>query len=299
MSTTALQQAEVLAQALPWIEKLSGKTVVVKFGGNAMVDPALATTFAEDMVLLRACGVRPVVVHGGGPQINEQLAKLGIEGEFKAGLRVTTPEVLEVVRMVLLGQVGRELVGAINAHGPYAVGTSGEDARLFTASRKTARVDGLEVDIGLVGDIEAVDAGWIDELTASRRIPVVASLAPDATGVVHNVNADIAAGALAGALKADRLIVLSDVAGLYTRWPEQDSFVSEISLADAKALLPSLAGGMIPKLEACVRAVGSGVRAASIIDGRVPHATLVELFTPTGVGTMITDTTAPSAGERT
>ncbi|MGL6235680.1 MAG: acetylglutamate kinase [Segniliparus sp.] len=290
MSTTALQQAEILAQALPWIEKLHGKVVVVKFGGNAMVDPDLARTFAEDMVLLRACGVRPVVVHGGGPQINEHLGRLGIEGEFRGGLRVTTPEVLEVVRMVLLGRVGRELVGAINAHGPYAVGISGEDARLFTAERTTATVDGEAVDIGLVGDIESVDADWIEELVAGRRIPVVASLAPDAEGVVHNVNADVAAGALAAALKADRLIVLSDVAGLYTRWPDQDSFVSEISLADAKALLPSLAGGMIPKLEACVRAVEGGVRAASIIDGRVAHATLVELFTPTGVGTMIIET---------
>lgn len=295
MNTTALQQAEVLAQALPWIERLSGKTVVVKFGGNAMVDPGLAKTFAEDMVLLRACGVRPVVVHGGGPQINEHLGKLGIEGEFRGGLRVTTPEVLEVVRMVLLGRVGRELVGAINAHGPYAVGISGEDARLFTAERTTATVDGEAVDIGLVGDIGAVDADWIEELVAGRRIPVVASLAPDAAGVVHNVNADIAAGALAAALQADRLIVLSDVAGLYTRWPDRDSFVSEISLTGAKELLPSLVGGMIPKLAACVRAVEGGVRAASIVDGRVPHATLVELFTPTGVGTMITNTTGERA----
>ncbi|OHT87637.1 acetylglutamate kinase [Mycobacteroides saopaulense] len=283
----APKKARVLAEALPWLKKLHGTIVVIKYGGNAMTDDALKNAFAEDMVFLRNCGIHPVVVHGGGPQITAMLKKLGVAGEFKGGFRVTTPEVLDIARMVLFGQVGRELVGLINSHGPYAVGITGEDAQLFTAVRRTATVDGIETDIGLVGDVAQVNPEAILDLIDAGRIPVVSTLAPDTDGVVHNLNADTAAGALAEALGAERLLMLTDIEGLYTDWPDRESLVTEIAAEDLRVLLPSLESGMIPKIEACLRAVDGGVPSAHIIDGRVEHCVLVELFTDEGVGTIV------------
>jgi len=279
--------ARVLAEALPWLKQLHGKIVVVKYGGNAMTDDALKTAFAADMVFLRNCGIHPVVVHGGGPQISAMLAKLGIPGDFKGGFRVTTPEVLDVARMVLFGQVGRELVGLINAHGPYAVGITGEDAQLFTAVRRSVLVDGVATDIGLVGDVAKVDIRAVMDLIAAGRIPVISTIAPDVAGVVHNVNADTAAAALAEALSAEKLLMLTDVEGLYTSWPDRSSLVSEIDVATLTGLLPSLEAGMVPKIEACLRAVAGGVPSAHVIDGRVEHCVLVELFTNEGSGTKV------------
>jgi acetylglutamate kinase len=275
-------KAAVLAEALPWLKALHDKIVVVKYGGNAMTDDLLKTAFAADMVFLRNVGIHPVVVHGGGPQISAMLKRLGIPGEFKGGFRVTTPEVLDVARMVLFGQVGRELVNLINAHGPYAVGITGEDAQLFTAVRRTVSVDGVDTDIGLVGDVEQVNTAAVRDLIAAGRIPVVSTIAPDSDGVVYNINADTAAAALAEALSAEKLLMLTDVEGLYTRWPDRDSLVSEIDTATLTDLLPALEEGMVPKIEACLRAVDAGVPSAHVIDGRVEHCVLVELFSDEG-----------------
>jgi len=281
-------KAQVLAEALPWLKQLHGKIVVVKYGGNAMTDDALRQAFAADMAFLRNCGIHPIVVHGGGPQITAMLRRLGIDkGDFKGGFRVTTPEVLDVARMVLFGQVGRELVNLINAHGPYAVGITGEDAQLFTAVRRSVNVDGVATDIGLVGDVERVNTAAVLDLIAAGRIPVVSTLAPDAGGVVHNINADTAAAALAEALGAEKLLMLTDVEGLYTSWPDRGSLVSEIDTATLAQLLPTLETGMIPKIEACLRAVTGGVPSAHVIDGRVEHCVLVELFTDAGTGTKV------------
>jgi acetylglutamate kinase len=290
MTTTqdgAVQKAAVLAEALPWIEAFHRKTLVVKYGGNAMTDETLREAFASDIVFLRLCGVRVVVVHGGGPQISDMLGRLGIDSEFRGGLRVTTPEAMDVVRMVLVGKVGRELVGLLNAHGPYAVGLSGEDAGLFTAERRTALVDGEAVDIGLVGDVVDVRPEAVRDLIDAGRIPVVSTVAPDEDGQVHNVNADTAAAALATALGAEKLVVLTDVAGLYRDWPASDEIVAEIDTDELSGLLPSLASGMVPKMEACLRAVKSGVSRATVIDGRVPHSLLLEIFTDAGIGTQV------------
>ena len=284
---TPLEKAGVLIEALPWLERFHGATVVIKYGGNAMINPELQQAFAADMVFLRYAGLKPVVVHGGGPQISRMLDKMGIESEFRGGLRVTTPEAMDVVRMVLTRQVGRELVGLINQHGPFAVGLSGEDARLFTAVRRHAVVDGEPVDIGQVGDVAQVDTSAVDDLIAAGRIPVIASVAPDADGVVHNVNADTAAAALAEALGARKLVVLTDVPGLYTDWPDTSSLTSQIDADALEKLLPSLEAGMVPKMEACLRAVRGGVPAAHVVDGRVAHSTLLEVFTSEGFGTMV------------
>jgi len=281
-------KAQVLAEALPWLKQLHGKIVVIKYGGNAMTDDTLRRAFAADMAFLRNCGIHPVVVHGGGPQITAMLRRLGIDkGDFKGGFRVTTPEVLDVARMVLFGQVGRELVNLINAHGPYAVGITGEDAQLFTAVRRSVTVDGVATDIGLVGDVDQVNTAAVLDLIAARRIPVVSTLAPDSDGVVHNINADTAAAALAEALGAEKLLMLTDVEGLYTSWPDRDSLVSEIDTSTLAQLLPALEAGMIPKVEACLRAVTAGVPSAHVIDGRVTHCVLVELFTDAGTGTKV------------
>jgi acetylglutamate kinase len=291
MSSTAVTdvrtKATVLAEALPWLKQLHGKIVVVKYGGNAMTDDVLKAAFAADMVFLRNCGIHPVVVHGGGPQISAMLARLGIAGEFKGGFRVTTPEVLDVARMVLFGQVGRELVGLINGHGPYAVGITGEDAQLFTAVRRSVLVDGVATDIGLVGDVETVDTRAVLDLIAAGRIPVISTIAPDTAGVVYNINADTAAAALAQALGAEKLLMLTDVEGLYTNWPDRTSLVTEVDVATLSGLLPSLESGMVPKIEACLRAVAGGVPSAHVIDGRVEHCVLAELFTSEGSGTKV------------
>ncbi len=284
---TAQAKAATLIEALPWLERFHGATVVIKYGGHAMTSPELRRAFAADMVFLRYAGLKPVVVHGGGPQISAMLGRLGIETEFRGGLRVTTPEAMDVVRMVLVGQVGRELVNLVNEHGPYAVGLSGEDARLFTAVRRPAYVDGQPVDVGLVGDVESVNVSAVADLISAGRIPVVSTVAPDSDGVLHNLNADTAAAALAVALQARKLVVLTDVSGLYTAWPDESSLVSQIGTDDLAALLPSLEAGMAPKMEACLRAVRGGVPAAHVVDGRVAHSTLLEVFTSEGFGTMV------------
>ena len=283
----ASAKAEVLVEALPWLQRFHGNIIVVKYGGNAMIDDELKQAFAQDMVFLRLAGLHPVVVHGGGPQISAMLTRLGIPGEFRGGLRVTTPETMDVVRMVLVGQVGRELVGLINKHGPYAVGISGEDAHLFTAARRPAFVDGEPVDVGLVGDVVAVNPEAVLDIVRAGRIPVVSTVAPDIDGVVHNVNADTAAGALAIALGAEKLVVLTDVEGLYANWPDKTSLLNEVRAGELKRLLPGLASGMVPKMEACLRAVEGGVPRAHVIDGRLAHSVLLEIFTTHGVGTMV------------
>ena len=279
----------MLIESLPWLKRFHGETIVVKFGGNAMVSPELQRAFAEDMVYLRYAGIKPVVVHGGGPQISAMLARLGIESEFRGGYRVTTPETMDVVRMVLSGQVNRELVSLINEHGPLAAGLSGEDAGLFTGRRRGALVDGDEVDLGLVGDVVSVDPAAVHAQLDAGRIPVVSSIAPDGTtpGQSLNVNADSAAASLAVALGAAKLVILTDVAGLYRDWPNRDSLVSVIDVTELIALLPHLESGMIPKMTACLEAVEGGVAKAAIIDGRVPHSILLEVFTQSGIGTEV------------
>lgn len=286
---TAQQKVNVLIDAMPWIEQFKGATVVIKYGGNAMVDNDLKRAFAQDVVHLRLLGLHPVVVHGGGPQISDMLTRLGIESEFKGGLRVTTPEAMDVVRMVLTGQVSRELVGLINDHGPLAVGLSGEDAGLLQAKRRPAHVNGETVDVGLVGDVVKVNPAAVQDIIGAGRIPVVSTVAPDIDDptTVLNVNADTAAAALAVAVRARKLIVLTDVEGLYANWPDKSSLVRRIHASDVEKMLPSLESGMVPKMEACLRAVRGGVPQAHIIDGRVPHSILTEIFTSSGIGTMV------------
>jgi len=261
--------------------------VVIKYGWHAMSDEALRLAFAEDLVFLRYAGLRPVVVHGGGPQITEQLDRLGVPTTFAAGLRVTTPEAMDVVRMVLSGKVNKDLVALVNRHGPFAVGLSGEDAGTFTAIRKAAIVDGEPVDIGMVGEIVATNPGAIEALLDDGRIPVVSSVAGSEDGQAYNVNADTAAGALAVALGAAKLVMLTDVAGLYRDWPSTGDVISQLTAAELELLLPGLAAGMIPKMEACLTAVRGGVPQAHVLDGRLSHAVLLEIFTDSGIGTMV------------
>ncbi|MGY1752113.1 acetylglutamate kinase [Blastococcus sp. SYSU D01042] len=280
-------KAAVLTGALPWLKEFSGRVIVVKYGGHAMVDEECRRAFAEDMVFLRTCGILPVVVHGGGPQVSSMLTRLGIPSEFRGGLRVTTEQTIGVVRMVLTGQVGPELVNLINEHGHLAVGLSGEDGGLFTARRTLATVAGEQVDVGLVGDVAAVDPTPVTSLLATGYVPVVSTVAPDASGQVHNLNADTAAAALAVALGAVKLVVLTDVEGLYADWPRPESLVQKIDTRELAGLLPTLHEGMVPKMAACLRAVEGGVSRATVIDGRMPHALLLETFTSEGTGTMV------------
>jgi acetylglutamate kinase len=267
--------------------KYHGKVIVVKYGGNAMVDDALKKALAEDVVFLRMAGFKPVVVHGGGPQISQMLDRLGIESEFKGGLRVTTDEAMDVVRMVLVGQVQRELVGLINQHGPLAVGLSGEDGGLFTAQRTNLVIDGEEVDLGLVGEVASVRPEAVLDVIEAGRIPVISSVAPDPEGAVHNVNADTAAAALAVALGAEKLLILTDVEGLYESWPDSDDVIGEISPEALADMMPTLASGMVPKMAACLAALEGGVPRTTVVDGREPHAVLLEIFTDEGVGTQV------------
>jgi len=311
---TALAKAATLIEALPWLERFHGQVVVIKFGGHAMTDPELRVAFAQDVVFLRYAGLRPVVVHGGGPQINAHLDRLGMESTFRAGLRVTTPETMDVVRMVLTGQVNRDVVGLINQHGPFAVGMSGEDAHLLTAHRVHATgADGIAVDIGHVGEIEAVNPGAVNALLADGRIPVISSVARSKPGEVLNVNADTAAAAIAVALGAAKLVVLTDVAGLYANWPGSASepgaadvaqdrppqVISELAANELAAMLPTLSDGMIPKMTACLTAVRGGVPRAHVLDGRQRHAVLLEIFTDSGIGTMVVPDAEPDGQRRT
>ncbi|HUD36830.1 MAG TPA: acetylglutamate kinase [Streptosporangiaceae bacterium] len=309
---SALAKAATLIEALPWLDRFHGKVVVIKYGGHAMTDEALRLAFAQDVVFLRYAGLYPVVVHGGGPQINAHLDRLGIVSTFAGGLRVTTAETMEVVRMVLTGQVNRDVVGLVNRHGPFAVGMSGEDAHLLTARRVQATgAAGEPIDIGQVGEIETVNPGALRVLIDDGRIPVVSSVARSEAGEVLNVNADTAAAALAVALGAAKLIVLTDVAGLYANWPRGQQaqgqqahgeqaddeqvpagdrppqVISELTAAELAAMLPALSDGMIPKMAACLTAVTGGVPQAHVLDGRLPHAVLLEIFTDSGIGTMV------------
>jgi acetylglutamate kinase len=290
-ASTAAAKAATLIEALPWLNRFHGETVVIKFGGNAMISENLRQAFAEDIVFLRYAGLRPVVVHGGGPQIDAHLARLGVPTSFAAGLRVTTQETMDVVRMVLTGQVNRDVVGLINRHGPFAVGLSGEDANLLTASRKQVMVDGEPVDIGLVGQIDTVDPGTVRALLDDGRVPVISPVARGLAGEVYNINADTAAAALAVALGAAKLVVLTDVEGLYADWDgaagRPGDLISELTAGELAGLLPGLSAGMIPKMEACLQAVRGGVPRAHVLDGRQPHAILLEIFTDSGIGTMV------------
>lgn len=287
----AIAKASVLIEALPWLKRYHGAIVVVKFGGNAMVSPELTRAFAEDMVFLRHAGLKPVVVHGGGPQISARLTELGIASEFRGGYRVTTPEAMTVVRDVLRGEVNKHLVDLINEHGDFGVGLSGEDSSLFTGRRRGVEIDGETVDLGLVGDVVAVEPHAVLSSIEAGLIPVISSIAPDgdAPGQVLNVNADAAASALAVALKADKFLILTDVAGLYSDWPNRESLVSVITTGELRDLLPSLESGMIPKMAACLEAVDGGVVNAAIIDGRLEHSILLEVFTQQGIGTQVVE----------
>ncbi len=285
----AMDKAAHLIEALPWLSRFHGRTVVVKYGGNAMISEELRVRFAESIVFLHYAGLRPVVVHGGGPQISAMLERSGVESTFAAGLRVTTDDAMDIVRMVLTGQVNREIVGLINQHGPFAVGMSGEDANLLYARRKRVEIDGESVDIGRVGEVSQVHPGAVSALLADGRIPVVSSVARADDGGVYNINADTAASALAVALGAGKLIMLTDVEGLFADYPANTELISRLNVDELQALLPSLSSGMLPKMEACLRAVEGGVPQAHIIDGRVPHSLLLEVFTDRGVGTMVAD----------
>lgn len=300
----AQAKASTLMEALPWIQRFAGKIMVFKYGGNAMVSEELRASFAADMVFLRTVGVKPVVVHGGGPQISSMLDKLNIPSEFRGGLRYTTAEAMEVVRMVLTGQVARELVSHINAHAPLAVAMSGEDGGLLRARRITTVVDGEETDLGLVGEVIGVNTTAILSMIDAGKIPVISSVAPEVlssdqeatttsstaglTGEVLNVNADTAAAAVAAALGAEKLVVLTDVEGLYGSWPDKSTLISSLTVSELRPMIPSLVTGMIPKMQACLLAVEQGVNRVSIVDGRLEHSPLLEIFTDTGIGTQIT-----------
>lgn len=282
---TPQEKAEVLIEALPWLEKHHGATVVVKFGGNAMVERSLMRAFADDIAFLRIAGLRPVVVHGGGPQISAALKARGIPSQFKAGLRVTTPEVMEVVRDVLVEHVQRELVDLISEHGSIAHGISGED--ILIAERRDAVVEGVPTDVGLVGDVIAVDAAPLHALIEAAVVPVISTVAIGTDGTLYNVNADSAAAAVAVAVHAAKFVVLTDVAGLYRNWPDTSELIDSIAVAELEQMLPRLESGMVPKMEACITAIRGGLPAATVVDGRMPHCVLVEAFTSTGVGTMV------------
>jgi acetylglutamate kinase len=280
-------KAETLIESLPWLQKFHGKVVVVKFGGNAMVDAELQKAFAEDMAYLRWVGIRPVVVHGGGPQISARLAELGIESEFRGGFRVTTSETISIVRDVLRDQISAQLATLIQDAGAKTLVMSGEDANLFRAEKTALETEDGPVDIGLVGEVTQVNPRIVLEALEAGKIPVISTVAPTTSGELLNVNADLAAAALAVALGAEKLMVLTDVPGLYSDWPNRDSLVSEITSKELENMLPTLESGMIPKMQSCLKAVQGGVPTAHVIDGRTPHSILLEIFTVTGVGTIV------------
>jgi acetylglutamate kinase len=280
-------KAETLIESLPWLQDFHGKVVVIKFGGNAMVDEQLTKAFAEDMAYLRFVGIKPVVVHGGGPQITARLAELGIETEFRSGLRVTSPEVMNVVRDVLRNQISAQLAKLVEDAGAKTLVLSGEDSNLFRAEQTTKDQAGNPLDVGLVGEVTQVNPRIVLEALAAGVVPIVSTVAPGSDGSLLNVNADLAAASLAVALGAEKLLLLTDVAGLYSNWPNRDSLISEIRVAELTELLPQLETGMIPKMQACLNALAGGVPRAHIIDGRAPHSILLEIFTSSGVGTLV------------
>ena len=280
-------KAETLIESLPWLQDFHGKVVVIKFGGNAMVDEQLTKAFAEDMAYLRFVGIKPVVVHGGGPQITARLAELGIETEFRSGLRVTSPEVMNVVKDVLRNQISAQLAKLVADAGAKTLVLSGEDSNLFRAEQTKIDQAGNPLDVGLVGEVTQVNPRIVLEALAAGVVPIVSTVAPGADGSLLNVNADLAAASLAVALGAEKLLLLTDVAGLYSNWPNKDSLISEIRVAELTELLPQLESGMIPKMQACLNALAGGVPRAHIIDGRAPHSILLEIFTSSGVGTLV------------
>ena len=281
-------KAETLIESLDWLREFHGRIVVVKFGGNAMVDEQLQLAFAQDMAYLRFVGIKPVVVHGGGPQITARLAEIGIESEFRAGMRYTDEKTMTVVRDVLRNQISKNLANLIEESGAQTVVLSGEDDSLFRAVKVKGQTSEGEVDLGLVGEVKTVNPRAVLQALDQGKVPVISSIAPSNQGQLLNVNADLAASALAIALGADKLMVLTDVPGLYANWPEIDSLLSEISVEELTDLMPKLESGMIPKMQACLRAVQGGVPKAHIIDGRQPHSILLEIFTKAGVGTQVT-----------
>lgn len=281
-------KAETLIESLDWLKDFHGRVVVIKFGGNAMVDEELQRAFAQDMAYLRFVGIKPVVVHGGGPQITAKLAELGIESEFRGGLRYTDEKTIEVVREVLRNQIGAQLASLIGASGAVAKVLSGEDDDLFRAVKVKGKGPDGEVDLGLVGEVRSVNPRSVVQAIERGDVPVISTVAPTTQGELLNVNADLAAASLAVALGAEKLMVLTDVAGLYADWPNRDSLVSEITANELRELMPALESGMIPKMQACLDAVDGGVPKAHIIDGREPHSILLEIFTASGVGTQVT-----------
>ena len=279
-----LHNAELLVEILPYIQRWRGKLVVIKYGGSAMTDGALARRFAEDVVLMHQVGILPLVVHGGGPQIGDLMQRLGKEPEFREGLRVTDAETLDIARMVLVGKVNRDIVGSINIHGPLAVGVSGEDGGLITAAARNP-------ELGFVGDVDSVDPTLLTKLFAEGLIPVMSTIGTDASGQAYNINADTVAGAVAEAIGAEKVVYLTDVDGLYEDLDNKDSLIGRINADELQAKLASgqITDGMIPKIEACIHAVSNGVTSAHLLDGRIPHVALLEIFTDAGIGTMITD----------
>ena len=280
-------KAETLIESLSWLQDFHGKVVVIKFGGNAMVDQELTRAFAQDMAYLRFVGIKPVVVHGGGPQISARLAELGMETEFRSGLRVTTPQVMQVVRDVLRNQISSNLASLVESAGAKAIVLSGEDSNLFRAETVTVDQAGDALDVGLVGEVTQVNPRVVLEALANGVVPIISTVAPDNQGQLLNVNADLAAASLAVALGAEKLLLLTDVAGLYSDWPNKDSLISEIRVAELTQLMLKLESGMIPKMQACLNALAGGVPRAHIIDGRAPHSILLEIFTSSGVGTLV------------
>jgi len=283
-----LKTARTLTDALPYMQKYAGKRFVIKYGGHAMVDPALAKIFAKDVALLRQVGILPIIVHGGGPQISAMLDRLKIESRFIDGLRVTDAAAMEVVEMVLAGTINKQIVSAINAAGGHAVGLSGKDDNLLLARQATLIKDGAPVDLGLAGEPAAVNPRIINSLESAGIIPVIAPVGFGADGRTYNINADTAAGAIAASVKAARLLMLTDVQGVLDK---SGTFIPQLSGSEVRALAAdgTISGGMIPKLETCLAAVENGVDAAVILDGRTPHSMLLEIFTPQGVGTLITN----------
>ena len=286
-NAVAMAKAQTLIDFLPWLQAFQGKVLVVKFGGNAMVDEALQAAFAQDMAYLQLVGIKPVVVHGGGPQITARLSELGIKTEFRGGMRVTTAETISVVRDVLRNQISKKLAELIELAGGSSVVMSGEDSNLMIGEKTSVYENGQQVDVGLVGEVVRVNPSIIWQALDAGQIPVISTVAPSANGDLLNVNADLAAAAIAIELKAEKLIVLTDVPGLYSDWPNRDSRVSEINVEELETLLPKLESGMIPKMQACISAVRGGVPRAQVIDGRISHSVLLEIFTPEGVGTLV------------
>jgi acetylglutamate kinase len=286
-AATAAEKAAILSQALPYIREFSNRTVVIKYGGHAMATAELAELFAADVVLMRLVGMNPVVVHGGGPQITDLMRRLGKEPKFVDGRRVTDSETVDIVRMALVGKVNREVVAAINRNGPYAVGLSGEDAGLI-------RVEQRDPALGFVGDVTGIDPTIVHRLINEELIPVIATVGVDDEGQAYNINADTVAGSIAEALGAEKLVYLTDVAGIYERWPDEDSLLPQVTTKRLDELLASgaISEGMIPKIESCISALRNGVQRAHILDGRLPHALLLEFFTKEGIGTMVAEDAA-------